>query len=144
MNLWVQLLVVATIAAMWGFSMSAAAPRLRLRLRVLPGNRPWRPRVLGVAAYRVVSAICGLIIHGSTASQASNALAWCAQEAVARPRDHHTRACGSGGRSRSGSRFSLACVVPGGGSPAADRHASLQLSGVVSRPGQALPPPQAP
>ena len=55
--------VVATIAAMWGFSMSAAAPGSGYGFEYFLEIRPWRSRVLGVAAIAWVSAICGLIIH---------------------------------------------------------------------------------
>ena len=55
--------VVATIAAMWGFSMSAAAPGSGYGFEDFLEIRPWRSRVLGVAAVAWVSAICGLIIH---------------------------------------------------------------------------------
>ena len=55
--------VVATIAAMWGFSMSSAAPGSGYGFEDFLEIRPWRSRVLGVAAVAWVSAICGLIIH---------------------------------------------------------------------------------
>ena len=55
--------IVATIAAMWGFSMSAAAPGSGYGFEYFLEIRPWRSRVLGVAAIAWVSAICGLIIH---------------------------------------------------------------------------------
>ena len=55
--------VVATIAAMWGFSMSSAAPGSGYGFEDFLEIRPWRSRVLGVAAIAWVSAICGLIIH---------------------------------------------------------------------------------
>ena len=55
--------VLATTAAMWGFSMSAAAPGSGYGFEDFLEIRPWRSRVLGVAAIAWVSAICGLIIH---------------------------------------------------------------------------------
>ena len=59
----VVIAIVATIAAMWGFSMSAAAPGSGYGFEYFLEIRPWRSRVLGVAAIAWVSAICGLIIH---------------------------------------------------------------------------------
>ena len=55
--------VLATIAAMWGFSMSAASPGSGYGFEHFLLIRPWRSRVLGVAAIAWVSGICGLIIH---------------------------------------------------------------------------------
>ena len=55
--------VLATIAAMWGFSMSAASPGSGYGFENFLLIRPWRSRVLGVAAIAWVSGICGLIIH---------------------------------------------------------------------------------
>ena len=55
--------VLATLAAMWGFSMSAASPGSGYGFEHFLLIRPWRSRVLGVAAIAWVSGICGLIIH---------------------------------------------------------------------------------
>ena len=55
--------VLATLAAMWGFSMSAASPGSGYGFEHFLQIRPWRSRVLGVAAIAWVSGICGLIIH---------------------------------------------------------------------------------
>ena len=54
---------LATAAAMWGFSMSAASPGSGYGFEDFLQIRPWRSRVLGVAAVAWVSAVCGLIMH---------------------------------------------------------------------------------
>ena len=55
--------LLATGAAMWGFSMSAASPGSGYGFEDFLQVRPWRSRVLGVAAVAWVSAVCGLIMH---------------------------------------------------------------------------------
>ena len=55
--------LLATGAAMWGFSMSAASPGSGYGFEDFLQIRPWRSRVLGVAAVAWVSAVCGLIMH---------------------------------------------------------------------------------
>ena len=55
--------LLATGAAMWGFSMSAASPGSGYGFEDFLQIRPWRSRVLGVAAIAWVSAVCGLIMH---------------------------------------------------------------------------------
>ena len=55
--------LLATGAAMWGFSMSAASPGSGYGFEDFLQVRPWRSRVLGVAAVAWVSAACGLIMH---------------------------------------------------------------------------------
>ena len=55
--------LLATGAAMWGFSMSAASPGSGYGFEDFLQIRPWRSRVLGVAAVGWVSAVCGLIMH---------------------------------------------------------------------------------
>ena len=65
---WVSLALIviallATGAAMWGFSMSAASPGSGYGFEDFLQIRPWRSRVLGVAAVAWVSAVCGLIMH---------------------------------------------------------------------------------
>lgn len=55
--------VLATLAALWGFSMSAASPGSGYGFEDFLQIRPWRSLVLGVAAVSWVTALCGLIIH---------------------------------------------------------------------------------
>ena len=55
--------LLGTGAAMWGFSMSAASPGSGYGFEDFLQIRPWRSRVLGVAAVAWVGAVCGLIMH---------------------------------------------------------------------------------
>ena len=57
------LALVATVAGLWGFSMSAASPGSGYGFEDFLQIRPWRALVLGVAAVAWVSAVCGLVMH---------------------------------------------------------------------------------
>ena len=57
------LALVATVAGLWGFSMSAASPGSGYGFEDFLQIRPWRSLVLGVAAVAWVSAVCGLVMH---------------------------------------------------------------------------------
>ena len=55
--------IVATTAALWGLSTSAASPGSGYGFEDFLQIRPWRSRVLGTAAVAWVSAVCGLVMH---------------------------------------------------------------------------------